>query len=83
VREAAVRSGSGRVWLVAAEAGDGDPAWNRAMADVGRIARRRLPRLVVVDPAQVPSTRRMEMGTGTTTGLEGRSGRSPPHTGMA
>jgi hypothetical protein len=74
VREAAARSRSGRVWLVAAEAGDRDPAWVTAMADAGRIARRRLPRLMVVDPgaAQVPSTRQMETGIGTTTALDGR-----------
>ena len=49
VREAAAWSGSGRVWLVAAEAGDRNPTWNQAMDDLGRIARRRLPRLMVVD----------------------------------
>ena len=76
VREAAARSGSGRVWLVAAEAGDRDPTWSQAMDDLGRIARRRLPRLMVVDhhgaDAQVPSTRQMEIGIGTTTALDGR-----------
>jgi hypothetical protein len=42
--EAASRSRSGRVWLVLAEAGDGDRTWNQAMGSVGQIARRPLPR---------------------------------------
>jgi len=50
VQEAAVRSSSRRVWFVLAEAGDRDPTWSQAMDGVGRIARRRLPRLLVVDP---------------------------------
>jgi hypothetical protein len=50
VREAAARSSSGRVWLVLAEAGDHNPAWRTAVASVGHLARRQLPRLVVVDP---------------------------------
>jgi hypothetical protein len=50
LREAAVRSRSGRVWVVLAEAGDRDPAWGKAMARVGRVARGPLPRLVLVDP---------------------------------
>lgn len=56
------------------------------MDGVGRIAPPQLPRLMVIDPAptrtaasglerataQVPSTRQMEMGIGTTTALDGR-----------
>jgi hypothetical protein len=49
LREAAARTRSGRVWVVLAEAGDRDPAWGKAMGRVGRVARRRLPSLVVVD----------------------------------
>jgi hypothetical protein len=48
LREAAARSRSGRVWVVLAEAGDRDPAWGKAMGGVGRVARRGLPRLVLV-----------------------------------
>jgi hypothetical protein len=55
LREAASRSSSHRVWVVLAEAGDGDPSWNQAIDRVGQIARRRLPRLVLVDP-HVPDT---------------------------
>jgi hypothetical protein len=51
LREAAARSRSGRVWLVLAEAGDRDPTWTRAVGCVGRVARRPLPRLVLVDTA--------------------------------
>ncbi|HYY79097.1 MAG TPA: hypothetical protein VFD04_07935 [Actinomycetes bacterium] len=55
VREAAARSrsgsGSGRVWLVLAEAGDSNPAWGRAAAREGSFARRQLPRLLLVGPA--------------------------------
>jgi hypothetical protein len=50
LREAAARSSSGRIWLVLAEAGDRNPAWAQAMARTGWVVRRRLPRLVVVDP---------------------------------
>jgi hypothetical protein len=50
LREAAARSSSRRVWLVLAEAGDADPSWIRAINRIGRIARRPLPRLVVLDP---------------------------------
>jgi hypothetical protein len=50
VREAAARSGSRRVWLVLAEAGDRNPAWRPALASVGHRTRRRLPWLLVVDP---------------------------------
>jgi hypothetical protein len=49
VDEAAARSSSRRVWLVLAEAGDKNPAWSQAAARVGRLARRRSPRLLVVD----------------------------------
>jgi Dolichyl-phosphate-mannose-protein mannosyltransferase len=49
VREAAARSGSGRVWLVAAEAGDGSPALVASLDEVGRITRRPLPMLAIVD----------------------------------
>jgi hypothetical protein len=49
LREAASRSSSHRVWVVLAEAGDGDPTWNQAGDRVGQIVRRRLPRLVLVD----------------------------------
>jgi hypothetical protein len=49
VREAAARSGSRRVWLVLAEAGDHNPAWRPAVASVGHLTRRQLPRLLVVD----------------------------------
>jgi hypothetical protein len=55
--EAASRSSSRRVWLVLAEAGDGDPTWNQAMDRVGQIARRRLPRLVLVDPPAPETTK--------------------------
>jgi hypothetical protein len=50
VRQAAARSSSRRVWLVLAEAGDHNPAWRPAVASVGHLTRRQLPRLVVVDP---------------------------------
>jgi hypothetical protein len=48
MREAATRSSSGRVWVVLAEAGDGEPSWTPAMAAVARVVRRPLPRLVQV-----------------------------------
>jgi hypothetical protein len=48
MRQAAMRSGSGRVWVVLAEAGDGEPGWAPAMDAAGRVVRRRLPRLVQV-----------------------------------
>jgi hypothetical protein len=49
-RDAAGRPGSHRVWLVLAEAGDRNPAWNEVMDRAGRVARRQRPRLVVVQP---------------------------------
>jgi hypothetical protein len=49
LHEAAARSRSGRVWVVLAEAGDRDRTWNQAMGSVGRIARRPLPTLLLVD----------------------------------
>jgi hypothetical protein len=49
VREAAARSSSGRVWLVAAESGDGSPALVGSMDEVGRVTRRPLPMLAIVD----------------------------------
>jgi hypothetical protein len=50
VRQAAARSASRRVWLVLAEAGDHNPAWRPAVAGVGHLTRRQLPRLLLVDP---------------------------------
>jgi hypothetical protein len=55
VREAAARSSSGRVWLLLAESGDGDPTWRQASLRVGRIARRR-PGLVLIDGGDGPPT---------------------------
>jgi hypothetical protein len=52
LREAATRSSSRRVWLVLAEAGDRDPAWREAMGRTGRVLRRPLPKLVIVDPGR-------------------------------
>jgi hypothetical protein len=52
VREAAARSGSGRVWLVAAESGDGSPALVASLDEVGRITRRPLPMLAIVDETE-------------------------------
>jgi hypothetical protein len=52
IREAAARSSSRRIWLVLAEAGDRSPSWRQAAGDVGRVVRRQLPHLVVVDPAR-------------------------------
>ena len=49
VREAAARSGSGRVWLVAAESGDRSPAQIKSLDEIGQIIRRPLPRLALVD----------------------------------
>jgi hypothetical protein len=49
LREAATQSSSGRIWLVLAEAGDRNPAWSQAMAHTGRVVRRQLPKLVVID----------------------------------
>jgi hypothetical protein len=81
LREAAARSTSGRVWLVAADA---DPTWKQAMDRVGQVARRQSPRLLVVDPdrrprkpptvAQTPPPRRTEPGIGTAIPLGGRVG---------
>jgi hypothetical protein len=51
LREAATQSSSGRIWLVLAEAGDRNPAWSQAMAHTGRVVRRQLPRLLLVDAA--------------------------------
>jgi hypothetical protein len=82
LREAAARSGSGRVWVVLAEAGDRDPAWGQVLGRVGRVARRRLPSLVLVDvggdgrrqarPAQVPTTCQTDRGIRTSCEEEGR-----------
>ena len=57
VREAAARSASGRVWLVAAESGDRSPAQIKSLDEVGQIIRRPLPRLALVDrtDAKTPS----------------------------
>jgi hypothetical protein len=57
VREAAARSGSGRVWLVAAESGDRSSAQIKSLDEIGRIVRRPLPRLALVDgtDAKAPS----------------------------
>jgi hypothetical protein len=52
VRKAAARSRSGRVWLVAAEAGDRSSAQTRSLNEIGQIIRRPLPRLAVVDPPE-------------------------------
>jgi Dolichyl-phosphate-mannose-protein mannosyltransferase len=52
VREAAARTRSGRVWLVAAEAGDRSSAQVKALNEIGQIIRRPLPRLAVVDPPE-------------------------------
>jgi hypothetical protein len=52
VRAAAARSRSGRVWLVAAEAGDRSSAQIKSLNEVGQIIRRPLPRLAVVDPPE-------------------------------
>jgi hypothetical protein len=52
LRQAAVRSRSGRIWVVLAEAGDRDRAWWEAMRRVGRVARRPLPTLVLVDAGE-------------------------------
>jgi hypothetical protein len=52
IREAAARSSSRRIWLVIAEAGDRSPSWRQAAGDVGRVMRRQLPHLVVVDPTR-------------------------------
>jgi hypothetical protein len=57
LHEAAARSRSRRIWLVLAEAGDRDRTWNQAMGSVGQIARRRLPRLVLVDPPALETTK--------------------------
>jgi len=55
LRAAAARSSSHRAWLVLAEAGDGGPVWNLAVAHArpggARVVRRELPRLVVFDAA--------------------------------
>lgn len=83
LREAAARSRSGRVWVVLAEAGDRDPAWGEAIGRVGRVARRRLPRLVLVEvetgadgrrmgPDQVPTTCQTERRIRTSCADEGR-----------
>jgi hypothetical protein len=64
VREAAARSASGRVWLVAAESGDRSPAQIKSLDEIGQIIRRPLPRLALVDgtdaeaPSQPRSSRR-------------------------
>jgi hypothetical protein len=55
LREASARSSSGRVWLVLAEAGDGDPTWRQASVRVGRIAHRH-PGLVIIDGGGGPPT---------------------------
>jgi hypothetical protein len=47
-RQAAARSSSGRVWVILAEAGDRDAIWRQAAARAGRVARRQLPKLVLV-----------------------------------
>jgi hypothetical protein len=47
-RQAAARSSSGRVWLILAEAGDRDAIWGQAAVRAGSVARRRLPKLVLV-----------------------------------
>ena len=52
VRKAAARSRSGRVWLVAAEAGDRSSAQIKSLNEIGQIIRRPLPRLAVVDPPE-------------------------------
>jgi hypothetical protein len=49
VRRAAARSSSGRVWLLAAEAGDRSSAQIKSLNEIGQIIRRPLPRLAVVD----------------------------------
>jgi hypothetical protein len=48
VRQAAVRSRSGRVWVVLAEAGDRSPAWKQAMTNAGQVVRPTPPKLVEV-----------------------------------
>jgi hypothetical protein len=57
VREAAARTGSGRVWLVAAESGDRSSAQIKSLDEIGQIVRRPLPRLALVDgtDARAPS----------------------------
>jgi hypothetical protein len=57
LHEAAARSRSGRVWVVLAEAGDRNPTWKQAMGSVGRIARRPLPTLLLVDPPRPETTK--------------------------
>jgi hypothetical protein len=48
MRLAAARSVSGRVWVVLADAGDRSPGWRPAIAEVGRVVRPVLPKLVLV-----------------------------------
>ena len=55
MRLAAARSGSGRVWVVLADAGDRSPGWRPAIAEVGRVVHPVLPKLVEL--RQPPSTR--------------------------
>jgi hypothetical protein len=55
LREASARSSSGRVWLMLAESGDGDPTWRQASVRVGRIAHRH-PGLVLIDGGDGPPT---------------------------
>jgi hypothetical protein len=48
MRQAAARSGSGRVWVVLAATSDRGPAWTRAMAGTGQVVRAAPPKLVEV-----------------------------------